>query len=161
MRLKNLKLNNSLLVLYACLIFSVHINLHYFWGPTISVVWIWVVSTWMVVIEFGYVLNAGGHGYSFVFPINIRGTTWWGKLMQNQHTLFKNEYLLHRRLSCVIWSGFSFENIPQTSFVMLQITMWKLFNCMFWWFCQGSFRVICKLHGLFWGHKLIFRKLLL
>jgi len=28
----------------------------------------------MVVIEFGYALSAGGHGYPFVFPINIRGT---------------------------------------------------------------------------------------
>lgn len=64
-------------------------------------------------LEIEYALNAGGHGYSFVFPVNIWGATWWGKLMQKKPTpLWMNIYCTKGFDHFVILSGFSLENIP-------------------------------------------------
>lgn len=53
-----------------------------------------------LVIEICYILDAGGHGYSFVFSVNIWGASWWGKLQEKQASYFQ---MLPKRFLCFVF----------------------------------------------------------
>ena len=169
---KILSWRNNYLLLWLCLLFFFQSKSYLsFWGSAIPFFRIQVTSTKMV-IEIECTLNAGGHGYSFVFPVNIWGATWWGKLMQKQPTyLWKDIYCINDFIACYSIRLFSWEYLLR-KFGQLNILFPFIFLCdivnlnmktflmhvlVIW---TRSYRVVCRLHGLFQSHDFVYRNIL-
>lgn len=110
-----------------------------------------------------YFLDAGGHGYSFVFSVNIWGAAWWGKLRRSRLHLFEWITIAWNILFCYLIRSSSLEysyskfgllnNFPKKK--TNKCFQWKenLFTYTSLWYCKLKHEFLTS-HIMVWARIL-------